>query len=88
MFNKSIIFKRFPLANLPFPGNNPQIVWTSNVNTSTSTVTPFCYVQQVVYRGAVLPWENDSTLADAFRAPLYEAFKLLEVVRNFQDEQK
>ncbi|KAJ8958883.1 hypothetical protein NQ318_019651 [Aromia moschata] len=73
----------FPLVNLPFPGKAPH-VWTSILN-DTNDVKPFCYVQQVVLRVAVLPWESELTLGDAFRAPLYEAFKLLEVVRNYQD---
>ena len=34
----------------------------------------------------MLPWGPDLNLGDAFRAPLYEAFKLLEMVRNYQDE--
>lgn len=33
-----------------------------------------------------MPWGPDLALGDAFRAPLYEAFKLLEVVRNYQNE--
>ncbi|CAG9814063.1 unnamed protein product [Phaedon cochleariae] len=78
-----IIVSWLPLVNLPFPGKGPQ-VWSSNLN-STDGVQPFCYVQQVVVRVGVMPWEQDLTLGDAFRAPLYEAFKLLEVVRNYQD---
>ncbi|KAJ8926743.1 hypothetical protein NQ314_020860 [Rhamnusium bicolor] len=54
---------------------------------SCDGIQPFCYVQQVVLRVGVLPWESDLTLGDAFRAPLYEAFKLLEVVRNYQDRE-
>lgn len=72
----------FPLLNLPFPGKAPQYTWTSSLN--ISGFSPFCYVQQVVFKVAVLPWESDLTLGDAFRAPLYEAFKLLEVVRNYE----
>ncbi|XP_018574713.1 sterol regulatory element-binding protein cleavage-activating protein [Anoplophora glabripennis] len=73
-----------PLVNLPFPGKAPE-VFTTNLNGSDG-LQPFCYVQQVVLRVGVLPWEPDLTLGDAFRAPLYEAFKLLEVVRNYQDK--
>lgn len=73
-----------PLVNVSFPGKAPQ-VWTANFNTIDRT-QPFCYVQQIVLRIAVLPWKADLALGDAFRAPLYEAFKLLDVVRNYQDE--
>ncbi|CAH0556664.1 unnamed protein product [Brassicogethes aeneus] len=72
-----------PLYNLTL-AISPQLVWTSPENAS-DLEQPFCYIQQVVIRVAVLPWEQELTLADAFRAPLYEAFKLLEVVRNYED---
>jgi hypothetical protein len=75
----------YPLLNLPLPGNSPLQTWTSSLN-SSSNVQPFCYVQQVVLKSTVLPWGPELTLGDAFRAPLYEAFKVLEIVRNYQDE--
>lgn len=37
---------------------------------------------------AVMPWDNDMKLGDAFRGPLYEVFKVLEVIRNYQDEKR
>ncbi|KAG5891075.1 hypothetical protein JTB14_005711 [Gonioctena quinquepunctata] len=79
-----VVVSWLPLVNLPFPGKAPQ-VWTSNLN-ATDGLQPFCYIQQVVLRVGVLPWEPDLNIGDAFRAPLYEAFKLLDVVRNHQDE--
>lgn len=39
----------------------------------------------MVLRTAVIPWEQNLTIGDAFRAPLYESFKLLDIVRNFED---
>jgi hypothetical protein len=39
-------------------------------------------------RTAVSPWTEDLLLTDAFRAPLAEVFKLLEVIRNYQLENK
>nr|CAI5846666.1 unnamed protein product [Callosobruchus analis] len=78
-----IVASWLPLVNFPFPGKAPQ-VWQAGQN-STDTPEPFCYVQQVVMRVAVLPWEPDLTLGDAFRAPLYEAFQLLDIIRNYQD---
>lgn len=46
---------------------------------------PFVFIQQIIFKSSV-PWNNDMILTDAFRGPLYEVFKLLELVRNHQDE--
>ncbi|KAJ6645206.1 Sterol regulatory element-binding protein cleavage-activating protein, partial [Pseudolycoriella hygida] len=48
---------------------------------------PYFYVQQIVLRSSVLPWKKDLILTDAFRGPLHEIFKLLEIVRNHEDEE-
>ncbi|KAH8297118.1 hypothetical protein KR044_005094 [Drosophila immigrans] len=48
---------------------------------------PALYVQQIALRVSVLPWTDDMQLMDAFRAPLYEVFKLLEIVRNHQSSE-
>ncbi|XP_050513824.1 sterol regulatory element-binding protein cleavage-activating protein isoform X1 [Diabrotica virgifera virgifera] len=80
-----IIISWLPLVNVSFPGKAPQ-VWTADFNNTEEVQQPFCYVQQIVLRVAVLPWKADLTLGDAFRAPIYEAFKLLDVVRNYQDQ--
>lgn len=45
---------------------------------------PYIYVQQVILRSIVLPWEKDLVLTDAFRAPLFEVFKLLEIISNHE----
>lgn len=47
---------------------------------------PYIYVQQIVLRSQVIPWKSDMLLTDAFRATLHEIFKLLEIVRNHEDE--
>lgn len=47
---------------------------------------PFVYIQQIVLRSSVLPWHNTMKLTDAYRGPLHEIFKLLEIVRNHEDE--
>ncbi|XP_017777723.1 PREDICTED: sterol regulatory element-binding protein cleavage-activating protein isoform X2 [Nicrophorus vespilloides] len=78
----------YPLLNLPLSGNLP--VHISNNGSAISGGVPIvdapkCYVQQVVLRSAVVPWTDSLAIGDAFRAPLYEAFKLLDVVRNYQD---
>ncbi|XP_016931130.1 sterol regulatory element-binding protein cleavage-activating protein isoform X1 [Drosophila suzukii] len=48
---------------------------------------PFFFVQQITLRASVLPWAEGMQLMDAFRAPLYEVFKLLEIVRNHQSNE-
>lgn len=88
----SFLIFSYPLLHLPLPGNLPLQIWGSGSNGSGLEVLagkpPWCYVQQVVLRTAVMPWDPNLYLSDAFRAPLYEAFKLLDVVRNFQESQR
>ncbi|XP_049801846.1 sterol regulatory element-binding protein cleavage-activating protein [Schistocerca nitens] len=48
--------------------------------------TPLLYVHQVIVRSAVCPWADDLVLADGFRAPLGEAFRLLDAVRDYHHE--
>lgn len=47
---------------------------------------PFVYIQQIVLRSSVIPWKKNLLLTDAYRGPLHEIFKLLEIVRNHEDE--
>lgn len=47
---------------------------------------PFVYIQQIVMRSSVLPWRKNLLLTDAYRGPLHEIFKLLEIVRNHEEE--
>lgn len=47
---------------------------------------PFVYIQQIVLRSSVIPWKRSLLLTDAYRGPLHEVFKLLEIVRNHEDE--
>ncbi|GLV41628.1 SREBP cleavage activating protein [Carabus blaptoides fortunei] len=86
-----VLFCCYPLVNLPLPGNLPLQVFGPNLTVAGSTVggltgEPLCYVQQIVLKTAVVPWAPGLLLADAFRAPLYEVFKLLEVVQNYQHD--
>ncbi|KXJ69369.1 hypothetical protein RP20_CCG027398 [Aedes albopictus] len=39
-------------------------------------------------RSSVVPWEDGLQLMDAYRGPLYEVFKLIEIIRNHEDESK
>lgn len=36
----------------------------------------------------VTPWVDDLVSSDAFRGPLAESFKLVEILRNYQLENK
>lgn len=74
----------FPLVNLPMPGNAPKTVINDTVVPANGTETSVLYVQQVVLRVGVMPWNEDLTLMDAFRGPLYEVFNLLEIIQNFE----
>lgn len=47
---------------------------------------PFIYIQQIVLRTSVIPWKKNLLLTDAYRGPLHEIFKLLETVRNHEDD--
>ncbi|CAO1392652.1 unnamed protein product [Diamesa tonsa] len=53
-----------------------------------SRIDPYIYVQQILLKSVVLPWEKNLLLTDAFRGPLFEVFKLLEIINNHEDEQK
>ncbi|XP_052752618.1 sterol regulatory element-binding protein cleavage-activating protein isoform X2 [Galleria mellonella] len=46
---------------------------------------PLLYVQQIIMKIGVSPWNNNLKLWDAFRAPLQEVFRLLETIRNHED---
>lgn len=45
---------------------------------------PFVYVQQIILRSVVLPWNKDLQLTDAYRGPLFEVFKLIEIINNHE----
>lgn len=45
---------------------------------------PFIYVQQIMLRSVVLPWSKELALTDAFRGPIFEVFKLLEIISNHE----
>lgn len=39
-------------------------------------------------RSMVTPWLDNLILSDAFRGPLAESFKLVEIIRNYQLDNK
>ncbi|XP_013118065.2 sterol regulatory element-binding protein cleavage-activating protein [Stomoxys calcitrans] len=69
--NYSLVKNIFNVNNVSY---EPHVPWSQSL--------PFFYVQQITLRSSVLPWTDDMQLMDAFRAPLYEVFRLLEIVRN------
>lgn len=74
--------------NLPLPGNVPFQVSGNKTLQVGVAEEPWCYIQQIVLKTAVVPWGPSLQLGDAYRAPLFEVFKLLEIVRNYQDEKR
>uniref|UniRef100_A0A182JU38 Sterol regulatory element-binding protein cleavage-activating protein n=1 Tax=Anopheles christyi TaxID=43041 RepID=A0A182JU38_9DIPT len=73
-----------------FSGGNMFNIYNISVETPFpwARIDPLLYVQQIIMRTSVVPWEDDLLLTDAFRGPLYEVFKLLEIVRNHEDQSK
>lgn len=43
---------------------------------------PVAYIQQVLVKAAVSPWDSGLVPVDVFRSPLGRAFGLLEEIRN------
>ena len=76
--NYSLVKNIFNVNNVS--SYEPHVPWAQN--------SPILYVQQITLRSSVLPWTDDMQLMDAFRAPLYEVFRLLEIVRNHETTEK
>uniref|UniRef100_A0A182W1M5 Sterol regulatory element-binding protein cleavage-activating protein n=1 Tax=Anopheles minimus TaxID=112268 RepID=A0A182W1M5_9DIPT len=73
-----------------FSGGNMFNIYNISVETPFpwARIDPLLYVQQIIMRTSVVPWEDDLLLTDAFRGPLYEVFKLVEIIRNHEDQSK
>uniref|UniRef100_A0A2M4A5S6 Sterol regulatory element-binding protein cleavage-activating protein n=1 Tax=Anopheles triannulatus TaxID=58253 RepID=A0A2M4A5S6_9DIPT len=74
----------------PFTGGNMFNIYNISLETPFpwARIEPLLYVQQIILRSSVVPWEDDLLLTDAFRGPLYEVFKLVEMIRNHEDANK
>ncbi|XP_073951659.1 SREBP cleavage activating protein [Choristoneura fumiferana] len=46
---------------------------------------PLLYVQQIIMKIGVSPWNTNLRMWDAFRAPLQEVFRLVETIKNHED---
>ncbi|XP_056141806.1 sterol regulatory element-binding protein cleavage-activating protein [Lampris incognitus] len=93
----SILTCCYPLLRLPLPGTGP-VEFTTGVRDYTvpSHETngdlgerpdwyrgpPVAYIQQVLVKAAVSPWDNSLVPVDVFRSPLGHVFSLLEEIRN------
>lgn len=75
--HENVVPSIFNINNLTFEQPFP---WASN--------DPLIYIQQIVLRTSVVPWKKELLLTDAYRGPLHEIFKLLEIVRNHEDENR
>uniref|UniRef100_A0A1Q3F4L8 Sterol regulatory element-binding protein cleavage-activating protein n=1 Tax=Culex tarsalis TaxID=7177 RepID=A0A1Q3F4L8_CULTA len=75
-----------------FNGNNIFNIYNISVDPPFpwARIEPLLYVQQIILRSSVVPWTSwyDLQLTDAYRGPLYEVFKLIEIIRNHEDESK
>ena len=50
------------------------------------TSKSYAYIQQIVVKAAVVPWQPNLILMDAIRAPLGQVFALQEYISNHQLE--
>lgn len=93
----SILTCCYPLLRLPLPGTGP-VEFTTGVRDYSVPShepqgdlgerpdwyrgPPVAYIQQVLVKAAVSPWDSSLVPVDVFRSPLSRAFSLLEEIRN------
>ncbi|XP_075885449.1 sterol regulatory element-binding protein cleavage-activating protein isoform X1 [Nelusetta ayraudi] len=93
----SILTCCYPLLRLPLPGTGP-VEFTTGVRDYSVPShepqgdlgerpdwyqgPPVAYIQQVLVKAAVSPWDSGLVPVDVFRSPLGRAFGLLEEIRN------
>uniref|UniRef100_A0A3Q2ZDL0 Sterol regulatory element-binding protein cleavage-activating protein n=1 Tax=Kryptolebias marmoratus TaxID=37003 RepID=A0A3Q2ZDL0_KRYMA len=93
----SILTCCYPLLRLPLPGTGPVEFTTGVRDYSVPSQEaqgdlgerpdwyhgpPVAYIQQVLVKAAVSPWDNNLVMVDVFRSPLGKVFSLLEEIRN------
>ncbi|KAL4617166.1 sterol regulatory element-binding protein cleavage-activating protein isoform X2 [Arapaima gigas] len=87
----------YPLLKLPLPGTGP-VEFTTGVRDYMVPPQepsgdpgerpdwyrgpPVAYIQQVLVKAAVSPWDSKLVPVDAFRSPLGRVFALLDEIRN------
>uniref|UniRef100_A0A3Q1GGJ9 Sterol regulatory element-binding protein cleavage-activating protein n=1 Tax=Acanthochromis polyacanthus TaxID=80966 RepID=A0A3Q1GGJ9_9TELE len=93
----SILTCCYPLLRLPLPGTGP-VEFTTGVRDYSVPShepqgdlgerpdwyrgPPVAYIQQVLVKAAVSPWDSSLVPVDMFRSPLGRVFSLLEEIRN------
>uniref|UniRef100_A0A1A7X877 Sterol regulatory element-binding protein cleavage-activating protein n=1 Tax=Iconisemion striatum TaxID=60296 RepID=A0A1A7X877_9TELE len=93
----SILTCCYPLLRLPLPGTGP-VEFTTGVRDYNVPShepqgdlgerpdwyhgPPVAYIQQVLVKAAVSPWDSSLVPVDVFRSPLGKVFSLLEEIRN------
>ncbi|KAM9723149.1 sterol regulatory element-binding protein cleavage-activating protein isoform 3-T3 [Menidia menidia] len=93
----SILTCCYPLLRLPLPGTGP-VEFTTGVRDYSIPShdaqgdqgerpdwyrgPPVAYIQQVLVKAAVSPWDSGLVPVDVFRSPLGQVFSLLEEIRN------
>uniref|UniRef100_A0A665TF81 Sterol regulatory element-binding protein cleavage-activating protein n=1 Tax=Echeneis naucrates TaxID=173247 RepID=A0A665TF81_ECHNA len=93
----SILTCCYPLLRLPLPGTGP-VEFTTGVRDYSVPShephgdlgerpdwyrgPPVAYIQQVLVKAAVSPWDSSLVPVDVFRSPLGRVFSLLEEIRN------
>uniref|UniRef100_A0A3Q2NYR5 Sterol regulatory element-binding protein cleavage-activating protein n=1 Tax=Fundulus heteroclitus TaxID=8078 RepID=A0A3Q2NYR5_FUNHE len=92
----SILTCCYPLLRLPLPGTGP-VEFTTGVRDYGVPShepqgdlerpewyhgPPVAYIQQVLVKAAVSPWDSSLVPVDVFRSPLGKVFSLLEEIRN------
>lgn len=88
-----VVLCSLSLFGLPLFSNVVQSTITpsykpDNVTNRWFNGQPSVYIQQIVMRSMVTPWLDNLILSDAFRGPLAESFKLVEIIRNYQLDNK
>ncbi|MCJ8745403.1 hypothetical protein PDJAM_G00129750 [Pangasius djambal] len=93
----SILACCYPLLKLPLPGTGP-VEFTTGVKDYSVPYhepqsdpgerpdwyhgAPVAYIQQVLVKAAVSPWDSSLVPVDVFRSPLGRVFSLLEELRD------
>ncbi|MEE6512545.1 hypothetical protein FKM82_019603 [Ascaphus truei] len=88
----------YPLLKLPLPGTGPVEYTTAvkdysppppdpgqgdhNERPDWYTGLPVAYIQQVLVKAVVSPWDKNFLAVDVFRSPLSRVFPLVEEIRN------
>lgn len=93
----TFLFACYPLLHIPLLGSSSQqfatpiSLYSAELDADAQKIgprwfqgPPVAYVQQVVVKAAVSPWQPDMILMDAFRSPLAESFRIMEIVGNHQ----